>query len=121
MVLESWLAELYDHLNEKHFGNRLPKVKIKICEHIRTPPWNPKYEEITRSFMGITRWNSRGKPIEIVLYKRALPTKDDWEQTLLHEMIHVEQLLEGREPKHDKKFIQRAKELGLPSEVSYDG
>lgn len=121
MVLESWLGELYDHLNGKHFGGRLPKVKIKICEHVRAAPWNPKYEEITRAFMGTTRWNAKGKPTEIVLYKRALPTKDDWEQTLLHEMIHVEQLLEGREPKHDRKFIARAKELGLKGEIEYDG
>lgn len=113
--LECYLYEKYDYFNRKHFGGKLPTVKIGLRNHPRLPP-NVR-ERLGRAHMGVTRYDKNCRPTEIVLYRLGNSNLRQYNETLLHEMIHVEQLMKGRSPDHDRWFIRRAEQLGLKGEI----
>ena len=95
------LIELYCIVNREVFNNKLPSTEDIIIEYSNRMSRN----------VGICNYdtvNGEVKGVRIAIGKKyhyAYP--EEIEETLLHEMVHVELPYEG----HSNKFIQRCKEL----------
>jgi hypothetical protein len=90
-------------LNRRHFGGALPAVPIQISGRLR------------RRLGQITFERATGRPIAITIARRHLAVHDwrDLEETLLHEMVHLWQSVNGHAVDHGPIFRAKARELGV--------
>ncbi len=97
--------ELYDFWNCRYFRGSLPDLPVE---------WSKKHysQYRNRHSMGGTEMTGNPlKPIRVILnpkYKTAFVL---WAQTLLHEMVHVQQWKLPRRMAHGRKFRKRIKQL----------
>jgi hypothetical protein len=95
--LERLRAE-FERVNRDHFAGALPTVPIYLSGRMR-------------------RRNGHFciSPLEIVLSRRLCTeaAAGEVEQTLRHEMIHLWQHVNGKEPDHGREFRQWARRLGV--------
>lgn len=103
---EKWKPkELYDFWNGRYFRGSLPDLPVH---------WGHKEYSVYRKRYNLGGTHMVGnplKPIKITLnpkYKNAFVI---WAQTLLHEMVHVQQWRLPRRLAHGRKFQKRIKQL----------
>ena len=99
------IAQRYDEYNALYFGNLLPKPRkigfkrdLRYWAYVYTPMTpKGKFRTLHLCFCQLTNW-----------------TEEVFKNTLLHEMIHIEDaLVHGKSPKpsHGEHFFARMKEL----------
>lgn len=103
---EKWKPkELYDFLNCRYFKSRLPDLPVNWGHR----EYGPKR---ARHWMGGTHFcGTPLKPFKITLNPKYKDSYVVWAQTLLHEMVHVQQWYLPREQAHGRKFQKRMKQL----------
>lgn len=90
--------ELYDFLNARYFRGSLPDLPVQ---------WSEKYysQYRNRRYLGGTEMvGSPLKPVRITLNPKYKDVFVIWAQTLLHEMVHVQQWRLPRKQAHGRKF-----------------
>ena len=103
---ELWTPKsLYKFWNARYFRSRLPDIPVGF-----SAKYHAGYKE--RHTMGGTIMKGSSlKPVRIVLnpeYKKAFVI---WAQTLLHEMVHVQQWYLPRRLAHGNQFNKRMQQL----------
>ncbi len=92
------LERLFDDLNGRHFGGDLPRCKIR---------WNPRL----RTTAG--RVDVRRRVIELSpAYHRRFGARE-MRDTLVHEMLHLAQHVQGRKVGHTSEMKTMARRLGI--------
>ena len=101
------LYVVYHEANERHFAGLLPALPIRIEKAAR-----PGKVE-TQAYLWCDDFT--GQPRYIIMDERTA-LGADWptvRATLIHEVIHVWQAVQGRKVSHDAAFRAKAKELGI--------
>lgn len=103
------LAQLFEELNQAHFGGVLERPVLR---------WNSRLRASAgRFFPGRRAWSVWGKlscVIEVATYLREeLEAEKRIRDTLAHEMIHFWLWSRRRPYGHTPEFIQKMKELGV--------
>jgi len=95
------LGLLFQALNLRHFMGSLPNVPIRLSGRMRTR-------------LGHLSLDRAGQPTDITISRRHLAAHgwDETEHTLLHEMVHLWQCVEGKKVDHGRQFRIKAKEVG---------
>lgn len=93
---------LYDKYNKMYFKGELPFVDLAFVDMHEAFGWT--FQE--------------GKEVVIILIAKGL--KNSYVRTtLLHEMIHVDQVRRGHKMDHGRKFKQIAKEICRAENIHY--
>jgi hypothetical protein len=103
------LARLFAEYNERHFGGLLPCLPMRISGRMRTR-------------LGQLCLHDDGEPHEIALSRRHIE-RHGWSEaahTLLHEMVHLWQHVNGHAVDHGPAFRRKAKQLGLVAAARRD-
>lgn len=98
-IQKQWIKENYIMFNALYFNNELPDID------------EIKFTAIKRSnviFLG-KAYNSY--PFEIKLNFRYHLVEIEWQNVVLHEMVHIWQYINGYEGGHGKTFKKKAKEI----------
>lgn len=99
------LYVLYDRLNEQKFSGRLPRVAVRISRRMKR-----RYGQVQ------LHHNGRGERIVLELAVNAVLLDDgnagDLEDTLLHEMAHVEAWLRHGDRSHGPVWKRIAERVG---------
>ena len=97
------LARSFQALNARHFGGALPLLPIRLSERMRTRLGHIVLER------------TRGAPVAIVLSRRHVAEHGwrDVEDTLLHEMVHLWQSVNGQKVDHGPRFRAMARQVGV--------
>jgi hypothetical protein len=97
------LEAAFAALNARHFGGALPVVPVRISGRLR------------RRLGQITVERASGRPLAITIARRHVATHDwrEVEETLLHEMVHLWQCVNGRRVDHGPVFRAKAREVGV--------
>ena len=105
MSVQKWTPKsLYRFWNCRYFRSALPDIPVT---------WSDKqFKGNRRTKMGST-WlaEETGRPIRIALNPKYRGAFVIWAQTLLHEMVHVQQWRTPAEQMHGRKFQKRMKQL----------
>jgi predicted SprT family Zn-dependent metalloprotease len=97
--------DLYDFWNRRYFQGRLPDIPVK---------WDNKGYTNGRmkSKMGSSWFDGETKrPVKITLNPKYRDARALWQQTLLHEMVHIQQWRVPTKQAHGRKFHKRMKQL----------
>jgi predicted SprT family Zn-dependent metalloprotease len=103
---EKWTPKtLYRFWNSRYFANRLPDIPVWFsAKHHKA--------SASRNKMGGAWFDSETKrPIKITLNPKYRTASRIWMQTLLHEMVHVQQWRIQTNQAHGNKFNKRMKQL----------
>ena len=99
------LARLFGGHNARYFGGELPELPIRLSGRMR-------------SRLGqLCMRHDTGEPYEITISRRHLE-RHGWTETthtLLHEMVHLWQHVNGQRVDHGPRFRAKALELGVVS------
>jgi hypothetical protein len=97
------LEAAFGLLNARHFGGALPALPVRISGRLR------------RRLGQITVERATGRPIGITIARRHVAAHDwrDVEETLLHEMVHLWQCVNGHRVDHGPRFRAKAREVGV--------
>jgi hypothetical protein len=97
------LAQSFQAFNARHFGGALPPVPIRVSARL------------TRRLGQITIERATGRPLAITLARRHVASHA-WhavEETLLHEMVHLWQCVNGNRVDHGPRFRAKARDVGV--------
>ena len=97
LVTKTWIAKNYNKFNKLYFGNTLPNIEFKISRSKNT--WG--YASYKYDFA-----NNTIIPLSITLSNYYDSPEDVKIQTLLHEMIHIEDYFW-----HPEHFIRNGKKV----------
>jgi SprT-like family len=101
--------ECYDLLNRLHFRGKLPKIPVRWPR----PPKGKRWHWLGRTFI------QDGVATEIHLNPEYCAAPTIWSQTLLHEMVHVEQAHIPLRYKHGPRFQARMLQLAKKGAFKY--
>lgn len=96
------LGLLFDGYNRRHFRASLPNVPIRLSGRMR-------------SRLGHLTLGADGRPAEITISRRHLSAHgwDEAAHTLLHEMVHLWQCVNGLVVDHGPGFREMARRIGV--------
>jgi hypothetical protein len=97
------LAQAFQALNRAHFGAALPALPILLSGRMRSRLGHIVLDRGTE------------RPIAIVLGRKHV-LEHEWREvreTLLHEMVHLWQSVEGMKVDHGPRFRAKAREVGV--------
>lgn len=97
LITKSWIESHYNKFNELYFGNSLPRIEFKVSRSRNSwgfASFRYDYENSTIIPLSITISNYYDSPEEVKI------------QTLLHEMIHIEDYMW-----HPEHFIRNGKKV----------
>lgn len=96
--------EVYRRLNSLYFRGRLPDIPVRWTK--------TSFKGRDQRYLGVT-WMEfpSGKPNSIHLNPKIRSMFTIWVQTLIHEMVHVEQCKLPAKQAHGRKFERRMKQL----------
>jgi predicted SprT family Zn-dependent metalloprotease len=97
------LAQLFREANAAHFGGALPELPIRLSGRMRT-----RLGQLCMS-------HETNEPFEITVSRRHVE-RHGWAEvadTLLHEMVHLWQHLQGHAVDHGRQFRFKAREVGV--------
>jgi hypothetical protein len=97
------LEQLFAQYNRRHFGGALPEVPFRISGRMRT------------RLAQLCLRHRTGEPYEITM-SRSHIDRHGWPETahtLLHEMVHLWQHVNGHPVDHGRAFRQKAGEIGV--------
>ena len=102
---EKWTPkELYKFLNCRYFRSRLPDIPVVWSKQLGRGK--------ERQTLGWAQFDDETKrPVRICLNPKYKGAFVIWVQTLIHEMVHVEQWKLPRKQEHGRKFQKRIKQL----------
>lgn len=97
------LAKSFQALNARHFGGALPALPIRLSGRLRT------------RLGQIVLERSTGRPVAIELNRRHVSADDprEVEATVLHEMVHLWQSVNGHRVDHGPRFRAEARRVGV--------
>ncbi|MGA2382159.1 MAG: SprT-like domain-containing protein [Gemmatimonadales bacterium] len=104
------LARLFAEYNARHFGGLLPNLPMRISGRMRT------------RLGQLCLHHETGEPHEITL-SRAHIDRHGWQEaahTLLHEMIHLWQHVNGHAVDHGPMFRRKAVQVGVVAAARRD-
>jgi hypothetical protein len=96
------LNGLRDAFNQRHFSGMLPAIPIRLSHRMRRR-------------LGELRASPSGTAVEITISRRHV-RRDGWTavaDTLLHEMVHQWQAVNGHPLDHGREFRRKATEVGI--------
>ena len=96
------IFKLYDKYNEAYFAGKLDPVDIAVVD--------------LRDAFGYTI--QEGKEVSVILIAKGMKNSQV-RSTLLHEMIHVDQVRQGHKMDHGRKFNMMAKIICNAEKISY--
>ncbi len=97
------LARLFDAYNRLHFEGALPRLPMRISGRMRT------------RLGQLCLTHDTGEPHEITLNRRHID-RHGWDEaahTLLHEMVHLWQHVNGHAVDHGPDFRRKARQVGV--------
>ncbi len=97
------LEAAFAALNARHFGGALPALPVRVSGRLR------------RRLGQITIERATGRPLGITIARRHV-AQHAWrevEETLLHEMVHLWQCVNGHRVDHGRAFRAKAREVGV--------
>ena len=102
---ELWTPKsLYKFWNCRYFGSRLPDIPVYFSKQLGVGK--------ERHTLGCSGFHDEtGKPLYIKLNPKFRTSFVIWAQTLLHEMVHVQQWKIQKNQAHGRKFQKRMKQL----------
>ncbi len=106
----SRLAQLFAELNHRHFGGLLPRLPVRISGRMRT------------RLGQLCLHHETGRPHEITV-SRVHIDRHGWREaahTLLHEMVHLWQHVNGHAVDHGPMFRRKAREVGVVAAARRD-
>ncbi len=114
-TMEEWMGLWFDIFNKEYFGDTLP---VPLFQSKDTGTCLGQYDLIKNRISLIC---TASNPF---LFNRE--TREDWQGTLIHEMIHEYQAINHLPVTHGKAFMEKAKEIDAkggwnigPSEICY--
>lgn len=141
---KEWMEEIYDEFNEKYFNNELPdsrQIELDVLplkgkrlgEQGFEEPWYINRSKIAYGQYIMLRKDYKGRTVDvndiiselhpyIHLSTKFDATQLQWEDTLLHEMIHLWTHKDGYAPKqgHGPEFRKKCDEIRQIAKVKYD-
>jgi predicted SprT family Zn-dependent metalloprotease len=97
------LAQLFREANAAHFGGTLPELPIRLSGRMKS-----RLGQLCLS-------HETGEPFEITVSRRHVE-RHGWVEvadTLLHEMVHLWQHVQGHPVDHGSAFRAKAREVGV--------
>lgn len=97
------LAQLFREANADHFGGALPELPIRLSGRMKS-----RLGQLCLS-------HETGEPFEITVSRRHVE-RHGWAEvadTLLHEMVHLWQHVQGHPVDHGRHFRAKAREVGV--------
>ena len=104
------LGQLFAEFNRRHFGGLLPRLPMRISGRMRT------------RLGQLCLHHETGRPHEITL-SRSHIDRHGWREaahTLLHEMVHLWQHVNGHAVDHGPMFRRKAREVGVVAAARRD-
>lgn len=106
-VSTEWIRNWYNYFNKIYFGGILPPEGDPDIEYsIEFLPVNKD-----TFYLGQCRYNKNHHTILVLNNKYDWLIEKEWQNVLLHEMIHVWQDIMGYKGGHGKSFKKKAKEI----------
>ena len=115
-VNKEWMETNYNNYNHMYFNDILPQIGIgrmtiqllpviKQTQYLGQASWKP-----TEGYTGKKDLINKRFIIKINNYYDDL-FEIEWQNVLLHEMIHIWQYITGYKGGHGKSFLNKAKEI----------
>lgn len=141
---KEWMEDMYDEFNDIYFNNELPdsrKIELDVLplkgrrlgEQGFKEPWYVNKSKMGYGMYLMLKKDSYGRIVDvydivdelhpyIYLSTKYNGTKFQWEDTLLHEMIHLWNHKDGFAPKqaHGPEFRKKCDEIRRIAKVKYN-
>lgn len=124
-LTQEFVQQAYQHYNKTIFGNSLPEVSIRLTKSRRKRGWvtasyigNAVLPKLPK-FLGLQVDPADLRIGELVISTFYETTEKNFEEILVHEMVHVELFARGiyktsgGDISHGKEFENRAQEIGI--------